>query len=160
MEIRIEVDAGSAKQAFAAAPGVLERHLDQGTHRAAEELAREARALAPKAFSTLVQSIRTGRVGPAHYQVATGVAYARFMEEGVRPGKIPPGVALEPWVKRVLGKQGEEARQTAFLIARAIGRRGIAPRRFMAQAVEAKRSRVIELVEQAVDRGLAEAFGA
>lgn len=52
------------------------------------------------------------------------VAYAMPLETGRRPGKQPPTDAILLWATRKLGLTGNEARSAAFLIARAIGRRG------------------------------------
>jgi hypothetical protein len=60
-----------------------------------------------------------------------------FVERGRRPGARPPPVdAILPWVRRHIQLDGQTRsrrgsdpyRAVAFLIARAIGRRGIAPR--------------------------------
>lgn len=50
--------------------------------------------------------------------------YAPAVEYGRRPGKRPPVGPIELWVNRRLGIGGKEGRQVAYLIARAIGRRG------------------------------------
>ena len=46
------------------------------------------------------------------------------LEVGRKPGKMPPVDAIQYWVERKGLAQGEDSRQVAFLIARAIGRRG------------------------------------
>ncbi len=52
--------------------------------------------------------------------------YALFVERGRRAGaRRPPRAAIELWVKKKLGLSGKEAKGAAFVIARAIGRRGI-----------------------------------
>lgn len=57
-------------------------------------------------------------------EVFNPLEYALPLELGRRPGKQPPTSAIELWVTRKLGLSGSEARNTAYLIARAIGRRG------------------------------------
>ena len=55
--------------------------------------------------------------------------HSPFVEGGRAPGGAPPPVsALEPWVQKVMGIPAPESRRVAFLIARKIGRRGIAAR--------------------------------
>lgn len=57
--------------------------------------------------------------------VYTDALYGWPVEEGRTPGKAPPPVdAIEIWVRRKLGISDDSARQVAFVIARAIGRRG------------------------------------
>jgi hypothetical protein len=54
--------------------------------------------------------------------------YLKWVDEGRRPGKRPPQKAILKWVKMrniVIKKQKPE--QTAFIIARSIGKKGIKP---------------------------------
>lgn len=54
--------------------------------------------------------------------------YLENVIEGRRPGKQPPISAILPWVKKRNVKiKGSSDRQTAFVIARSIGRKGIKP---------------------------------
>lgn len=59
--------------------------------------------------------------------VGSNVVYALPMEMGARP-HWPPVNALEPWARR----HGMEA----FVVARAIARRGLAARRYLGKAVK------------------------
>lgn len=55
--------------------------------------------------------------------------YSLFVESGRRAGaRQPPVMALVPWVQRVLGVPERRARSVAFMVARAISRRGIPAR--------------------------------
>jgi len=63
----------------------------------------------------------TGEVGPSR-------RYGFWVEYGRRPGRMPPIAAIEPWARR----HG----MNPFLVARAIGRRGIQPAPFMAPALQ------------------------
>ena len=56
--------------------------------------------------------------------VANPVQHTIFAEKGRAPGKMPPLAPIELWVRRVLGVDPAKSRQVAFLVARAIGRRG------------------------------------
>jgi hypothetical protein len=58
-------------------------------------------------------------------KVASDLIYGLPVDQGRPPGKMPPVDAIEHWVRRKLGVDGAEARQVAYIIARAIGRRGI-----------------------------------
>jgi hypothetical protein len=58
--------------------------------------------------------------------LANDAPHASVIEFGRRPGaRQPPTAAILGWVRRKLGKRGADAQTTAFLIARAIGRRGL-----------------------------------
>lgn len=81
----------------------------------------------PVNFGTLRQAWTTQQMGtPARLlgEVFNPLEYALPVETGRRPGKMPPVEAIQLWVTRKLGLQGNEAKSAAFLIARAIGRRG------------------------------------
>ncbi|MFT3964125.1 hypothetical protein [Propionivibrio sp.] len=67
-----------------------------------------------------------------------------------------PGAGLTEWVRFRTGLQGRELDRTTFLIARAIGRRGIQPQPYLAPAAEAQTSRVVDLVRYAVAQGVRE----
>jgi hypothetical protein len=156
--ISMRVDISRTQAAFARAPQVMERHVDVKLARGAEEVARAGKGNAPKAFSNLVNSIRAERVGALHYQVAEGMNYGRAVEEGTRP-HFPNPDALRPWVERVLGARGKEADDKAWMIARAISRRGTRAQPYMQPAAEASQSRLFDLVQQGADEGLKEVFG-
>ena len=72
--------------------------------------------------------------------VGSNVVYAPFMELGTRP-HWPPRSALEVWARR----HGT----TAFLVCRAIARRGTKARRFLQRAVEENERRIHQLFERA-----------
>ena len=75
--------------------------------------------------------------------VGSNVAYAPYMELGTRP-HWPPLAALETWARR----HGT----TAFVVARAIARRGLAPRRYLQRAFEDNAERIYRLVGEVVGR--------
>ena len=74
--------------------------------------------------------------------------YWVFLENGRRPGaKMPPVEAIEKWIKvrKILPrpitlKSGKQrvptVQQLAYVIARSISRKGIAPRPFMRESIE------------------------
>lgn len=57
-------------------------------------------------------------------EVSTPLLYGAPIEFGRKPGKMPPVDALELWVIRKLGIS-QDSRGVAYVIARAIARRGI-----------------------------------
>lgn len=156
MEITVTLDDRKARDLIRRMPEAVERVVDRFLRRAALEVAREEARQAPKAFSTLATSIRADKAGPLHYRVAPGVNYGEPVATGRRPGSMPPPEALEPWVRRVLGKGPDEARFVAWSIARAIARRGLRPNSYPARTVQKMESRVIALVREGVDRAVAD----
>lgn len=73
--------------------------------------------------------------------VGSNVEYAPFMEFGTRP-HWPPVSALQTWSRR----HG----MSAFLVARAISRRGLKARRFLRGALEINAQRIAQRINQAV----------
>ena len=72
----------------------------------------------------------TGRVGPS-------VKYGIYVERGRRPGKPPPVSAVAAWARR----HGVNP----FLVARAIGRKGVRPAPFLLPAYEKNKGRITDL---------------
>ena len=102
---------------------------------AAEAVAKEK---APKDQGLLQDSI-AGTVevhGPRIVGVlGSPLDYAAPMEYGTK-AFWPPSAPLEEWVGRKFGLQGIERRSVAFLVRRAIARRGLRARKFMAAGVQ------------------------
>src|SRR5215204_2985436 len=69
----------------------------------------------------------TGEVGPS-------VKYGLYVERGRRPGKPPPVSAVAAWARR----HGV----SPYLVARAIGRRGVRPAPFLLPAYEKNRGKI------------------
>ena len=83
----------------------------------------------------------THKVEPFRAVVGTNVAYAPHVEFGTRP-HWPPLAALQPWARRHGFPAG---RQGAFLVARAIARRGTRARRMFQKGVEESRGQIIAM---------------
>jgi phage gpG-like protein len=73
--------------------------------------------------------------------VGSNVIYAPFQELPVRP-HWPPLAALETWARR----HGT----TAYVVARAIARRGLPGKRFLQRAFEDNREKIKEILEKGV----------
>lgn len=84
-------------------------------------------------------------------RVYNPVIYAPAQEGGAKP-HFPPVAALEGWVRRKLQVSEKEVRSVAFLVARAIARRGLPAREFARRGLESVRARVNARFEQARSR--------
>lgn len=63
--------------------------------------------------------------------------YFKFVDEGRRPGKIPPIKPIQKWSERKGIKfKNMNSKQTAFVIARSIGKKGIKPLNIMNKLVK------------------------
>ena len=99
---------------------------------AANIVSREAQELAPRDTGRGIRSIRpvvTSQRAEIH-----AFDYMVVIDQGRRPGATqPPVSAIEPWLLRQQGR-GRLRGASAYVIARAIGRRGIPARHYFAQA--------------------------
>jgi hypothetical protein len=86
-------------------------------------------------------------------RVFNPVAHAHPVNDGATyPNRQPPTAALELWVRRKLGVAAEEARGVAFVIARAIKRRGGRAQPFFKNGFAAARPKVHALFNRGLRR--------
>jgi len=159
--ISIDVNGAAAELAFSRAPELMLKHLRNGIHRGAQELARAEKEASPKAFGTMANSIKPTRTDDLSYRVDVGVSYAAGIEFGTEPGAFPPIQSILEWlrVKRIEPQDaGTSARDLAFLIARGIREHGIKASPFFYPTTEKMTPRVHDLVRAALGRGVSEAL--
>jgi len=157
IKVAIRPDIDRAMRQF---PDIMLRHVARGTHRAAEEVAREEKQVVPKAFSTLVNSIKSSSVSQTAYRVGPGVNYADAVEFGTDPGTFPDIQHIREWlrVKHIAPQNSDfDERDLAYFIARGIFRHGIKPQPFAAPTVKKMAPRVHEIVNASIRTGLREA---
>lgn len=126
------------------APTSVASRVDRALQRTALEGAREERALAPKAFSILTNSIGVDREGRLAWRAGPHVDYALAVERGTRGGGSPPPFdhildwvklrRLEPYSPRLAAIADPERRQRslAWAISRSIARLGTPAQPFVA----------------------------
>ena len=92
--------------------------------------------------SSIVPEVRQGN--PIEGIVGSNVDYAPYMELGTRPHWPPwgPGTPLAVWAKR----HGI----SAYLVARAIAKKGTKARRFLQDAYEDNKTRIFGIFDRAV----------
>jgi hypothetical protein len=80
---------------------------------------------------------------------------AGVIEYGRRAGaRRPPSSAVLPWVTRKLGIRGDEAKSVAYVVARAIGERGLQPRRVLENAIPAMQKAIEKEIVHELDLAL------
>lgn len=160
----MSVDPKALEQRLAAMPGVLARELRTAMQTFLILVEGDARLGAPRDIGRLAGSIShsirgtgldiSGTVGPS-------ARYGAAQEFGAHfPGKMPPVDALIPWVRRhplgVLPRRGASRqsalRSQAFLLARAIKRRGLRARPYMQPAYAKNRPAADALFHRAAQR--------
>ena len=74
-------------------------------------------------------------VTPGRLAVFNRSSYAGIIEYGRRPGaRMPPRAAVARWAQRTLGLSEADSRAAAFVMARAIAKRGLRARRVLGGA--------------------------
>lgn len=92
---------------------------------------------------SIASEVRTSGLGGQTVEgvVGSNKTYAPYMELGTKP-HFPPPAALKVWARR----HG----RSAYGVARAIARRGLKPRRYLADAFDSNRPRVIRILGDGV----------
>ncbi|MFZ5621171.1 MAG: HK97-gp10 family putative phage morphogenesis protein [Pseudomonadota bacterium] len=161
MSLELTVDSRELQRAMLASPAILGKHLTRAIERVTLEMARDARRRAPKAFSTLTNSINSAMVSPVEGLVFAGADYARLVEEGTRggSGRQPPKDNLLDWIKVRRIQPDDPAmsqEDLAYVFARSIARKGTPAQPFMKPAYEANRVKAEQRIAKAIDAALAE----
>ena len=116
-------------------------------------------------YRTISYSVSTGTGG---WVISVSLAdYWKYVEYGRRPGKMPPVSAIENWinVKQIVPhsmtlKSGKTViptiPQLSFLIARSIGRRGIAPKPLFQKSFEAAKQQFMQVIKDAITQDIKE----
>ena len=79
--------------------------------------------------------------------LGTPAQYGEPVELGTKP-HFPPVEPLKFWVEKKLGYSGEEAESVAFLIARAISRRGTKGAKMFKRAISDKEAAVERILQE------------
>ena len=118
-------------------------------------------------YRTISYSVSTGTGG---WVISVSLAdYWKYVEYGRRPGKMPPVSAIENWinVKQIVPhsmtlKSGKTViptiPQLSFLIARSIGRRGIAPKPLFQKSFEAAKQQFMQVIKDAITQDIKESL--
>jgi len=137
------------------APGIIQHEVDISLSRAVHEVARLAKQKSPKAFSHLANSIISGKTFSLQHFVKSGMNYASDVEHGTESGRLPNRQHIVEWmrVKGIKPANGS-INSASFLIARSIEANGTKAQPFMHPALNEKRSRIVELVSEGVQRAM------
>lgn len=151
------------QRAFDRAPGVMRRVMDRYVGRAGLELARavrkELRENESMGESTLLNSIRADRPFPLVRDVRAGVKYARAVEDGTRPGYMPPVYPLAAWLKAKEGLDDKDAKRRAMGLACHIRDHGTEAHPFVKPAYRKTHSRLLQILRDGAAEGVREALG-
>lgn len=171
--IRLNVTYGSDRIAAAMnrAPDVMDRYAEEGLDRAAQEVARIARQEAPKASTTLTDSINIRKPGRFTRIITPGTNYADFVNEGTGifgprhtpSDRLPPVQSLLDWIRvcRIAPRERNMSeRALAFAIGAGIAKTGTRKNDFMDRAAKHGGEVASAAMQRSMQLGLAEVMEA
>ena len=142
------------------APVEVSEQVDLAVNKATQQTADKLREAAPKAFSTLTNSIKADKIGHFEYRAAPHVNYAESVELGRLPGKIPNVEEISRWAKiKGLETNGRSFRDVGWAIAKSIGKIGTQAQPFVKPVVDSgfPQRKLNQLANAGVQIGLAKA---
>ena len=153
LSLEFEFDTREADDFVRRWPDRADWVIERTLQRLAAEAARKMRVDAPKAQSTLTQSIKDTKLNDTTYQVGPGVNYADFVLTGRKPGRLPPFQAIHDWV-RVKGIGGNNPRAVTWAIMRGIARQGTRGQDYITPSLEFAAKRMPELTAAFISQAL------
>ena len=78
--------------------------------------------------------------------------YARYVEYGRKPGKMPPPDILEAWAYKKFRLSHKDARSAAWALARSIAKKGTKARPYFEPAVESGWRKMIDKIAKIVKK--------
>ncbi len=131
--ITITVKDAGALRLLNDLPGKATKEIARRLDASGQTLESAMRPLMRQDTRNLMNSVHWQRTG-LEVRVGPSLWYAYFQEYGRKPGKPPPISAIQGWANR----HGIPP----FLVARAIGRKGVKPRPFLQPTVEHSRAKL------------------
>lgn len=157
MDIKITHNAFDIAEAVAKGGAQVLKNVDAALSRGAIELADEIKQQAPKATSTLTNSVQI-KGKPLEWSVIVAAAYAGYVHQGTKEGGRPSLAAMIEWIRLKNIKPRDptmKPQALAHLLRRSIAMKGTPANPFATRALDAKTSRLTELVQAAALAGIA-----
>jgi hypothetical protein len=154
MELTLEFQIPKTPLFQGKGPQVVQEELRAATEFGVLAMEQAILPLVPVDRGTLRGGVQTRVFGEGVNlvgRVFNPLAHALPLEHGARP-HFPPLAPLQAWAARVLGVSGAEGRRVAFLVARAISRRGTKGHHFFERGFQQARPRVLARYQQALAR--------
>jgi HK97 gp10 family phage protein len=145
----------SLRSRFDAADGKIRTQVIKDLNRYGVILASKLREGAPKDEGNLRKQIRSfpATANDPFVTIRAGAIYTTWQDEGTK-AHFPPPEALIGWSKRHPFKDDDGKKispeSEAFLIARAIAKRGLKAKHFIPPAVEPAKSEVVRILKSSL----------
>jgi len=154
-----ETSSREFSAAMRQSPEILLRNMGNATRRSLLEISFLARRNAPKALTTLANSIEMEMHGPLDGITGPSEDYGEMVEKGTGPGGWPPRESMLDWIRArhvVPENPLMSADQLAFVISRSISEKGTPAQPYLEPAAEELQPRVLQNYDQALARALDE----
>lgn len=148
--VTAKIDTSNLKKRFAAADPKVRSNVANQLNRLGTMTVSNMRASAPRDTSYMVNQMRASKASSNTLEVivTAGAKYTRAVDEGTKP-HFPPFEALIPWAKRH-PMAGVKPEASAFLIARAISKRGSKARNFIKPVITPAKAQAIAMMKDAL----------
>lgn len=157
MEIKITHNAIDIADAVRKGGDQVLRNVDNALKRGAVELSEELKRQVPRATSQLGNSVQI-KAKPLEWTIVVAAAYAGYVHQGTGKGGMPSLAAMVEWIrlKKIVPRDPTMSpKSLAALLRMSIWRKGTPANPFATRALEAKSSRLTELVQAAALAGIA-----
>lgn len=149
ISIQVQVDTRAVERLLREAPGRLHQAMLRGMRRGSEVVVKGAQ-LKLKANQSIVSATLSNSIGyvldedALESRIGPGLKprpslrgdprnYGAFVETGRGPGRGPKPEAIEWWVRKKIARK--DSKRAAFLISRAIARKGTRPHPYLLPAL-------------------------
>lgn len=148
--ISAKIDTSNLKKRFATADPKIRSSVANQLNRLGTMTTSNLRGSAPRDTSYMVNQIRASKASTNKLEVTitAGAKYTKAVDEGTKP-HFPPMEALIPWAKRH-PMTGVSPEASAFLIARAISKRGSKARHFINPVITPAKAQAIAFMKDAL----------
>jgi hypothetical protein len=127
----------------------LQKALQEAGALMVKTLQSELRKDGKVATGNLVRSISYKTTGTSI--ILTGLPYLKWVDEGRKPGKMPPVAKILSWVKvKKIKFIGRTQEQTAWIIAKSIGKKGIKKTNVIATTRKVTSKQVSKIISKAM----------
>lgn len=129
----------------------LQKALQEAGALMVKTLQQELRRSGNVATGNLVKSISYKTTGNSI--TLSGLPYLKWVDEGRKPGKMPPVSKILPWVKvKKIEFAGRTQEQTAWAIAKSIGKKGIKKTNVIANTKKKTSKQVSKIISKGVSQ--------
>jgi hypothetical protein len=167
LKMKVTIESEEAREMLERAPEAIADAVARALELAALQIEERVGENIRKPFGSKPPAVAFGILANSVFSQATEThaeialhapadVYGAAVEYGTR-AHFPPTAALERWVMKKLGiRDPKEVKEVAFLVARAISKRGTKAHQMFSRAFASERTNVEMIMDQQIDAAIAE----